>query len=326
MAWTSTAALACAILIAPAAATETAAQNPPADDERPLVTVGLGTGPIVTSYQLAELPRVVAGWAASSFLVKEASGLTGSVQVRLRRSLLLEGEVTYASGVHSQATTQSEYSQFGRPAQFVADTTFSIDQSLSQTSVAANLLVPVDTAVPRVSTFIGAGGGVRATATRFDTSLSCAPRVPTGCDGRPNVESGERGTAFAPILQVSYGVDIVIRPRLSGFAALRWPFELNSDYRDNHLTGFGVTGGVRLAVGPTTFGTRQLKKGERRPSDLRTGALLGLVSGGIVGGILAAGSSSDDLRSLAPPVMSLYGAGIGAAIGVVLDMTGRHRP
>jgi hypothetical protein len=47
--------------------------------------------------------------------------------------------------------------------------------------------------------------------------------------------------------------------------------------------------------------------------------MLALAGGGIVGGRLAAESSSDDIRSLAPPAMSLYGAGIGAAIGALLD-------
>jgi hypothetical protein len=321
MARTSTAAtLACAILISPAAATETAAQNSPADDQRPLITAGFGAGPIVTGYHLVELPRLVSGWSGTSFLVKEPSGLMGSVQVRIRRSLILEGEVTYASGTRSLASTQGEYSQFERPTRFVADTTFFIDESLSQTSVVGNLLVPVGTTVPRVSTFFGGGGGVRATATRLDTLLSCAPRVPTGCDGRPDVERHERGTTFTPILQATYGVDIFVRPRLSGFAALRFPFEPASDYDDNNLTGFGVTAGVRLAlVGGNTFGTSEVTKGRRTASHFRTGTLLGLVGGGIVGGIWAAGSSSDDLRGVAPPMMSLYGAGIGAAFGALLD-------
>jgi hypothetical protein len=251
--------------------------------------------------------------------VKEPLGLTGSVQVRIRRSLILEGEVTYALGARSLASTQGEYSQFERPTRFVADTTFFIDESLSQTSVVGNVLVPVGTAVPRVSTFFGGGVGVRAAATRLDTLLSCAPRVPTGCVERPDVEGHERGTTFTPMLQATYGVDILVRPRLSGFAALRVPFEPASDYDDNHLTGFGVTGGVRLAPGRTTFGTSQVKEGGRTPSYLRTGTLLGLVGGGIVGGIWAAGSTSDDLRGVAPPMMSLYGAGIGAAVGALLD-------
>ena len=63
-----------------------------------------------------------------------------------------------------------------------------------------------------------------------------------------------------------------------------------------------MTAGVRLPI-----------------AHLRTGTLLGLVAGGIVGGIWAAGSSSDDLRIAAPPVLSVYGAGIGAAIGLALD-------
>lgn len=318
---TSTAAaLACAILIAPAAATETAAQNPPADDQRPLVTVSFGAGPIVTGYHLVELPRLVSGWAGTGFLVKEPSGLTGSVHVRIRRSLILEGEVTYASGAGSLASTQAEYSQFERPTRFVADTTFFIDESLSQTAVVGNLMVPVATTVPRVSTFFGGGGGVRATVTRLDTLLSCAPREPTGCDGRPDVEGHERGTTFTPILQATYGVDILVRPRLSGFAALRFPFEPASDYDDNNLTGFGVTAGVRLALaGGHTLGTSEVMKGRRTASHFRTGTLLGLVGGGIVGGLWAAGSSSEDLRAVAPPMMSLYGAGIGAAFGALLD-------
>jgi hypothetical protein len=195
-----------------------------------------------------------------------------------------------------------------------------LDESLSQTAVVGNLLVPVDTTVPRVSTFFGGGGGVRATARRLDTLLQCVPRIPTGCDGRPDVEGHERRTTFTPMLQATYGVDILVRPRLSGFAALRFPFEPASDYEDNNLTGFGVTAGVRLAlVGGNSFGTSEATKGRRTVSHFRTGTLLGLVGGGIVGGIWAAGSSSDDLRGVAPPMMSLYGAGIGAAFGALLD-------
>jgi hypothetical protein len=196
-----------------------------------------------------------------------------------------------------------------------------LDESLSQTAVVGNLLVPVDTTVPRVSTFFEGGGGVRATARRLDTLLQCVPRIPTGCDGRPDVEGHERRTTFTPMLQATYGVDILVRPRLSGFAALRFPFEPASDYEDNNLTGFGVTAGVRLAlVGGNSFGTSEATKGRRTVSHFRTGTLLGLVGGGgIVGGIWAAGSSSDDLRGVAPPMMSLYGAGIGAAFGALLD-------
>lgn len=91
------------------------------------------------------------------------------------------------------------------------------------------------------------------------------------------------------------------------------------NYENNHLTGFGITAGLRLAFGRRGFEASNRRKAGRSPSALRTGTMLGLAGGGIVGGLWAAQSSSDDLRSLAPPVMSLYGAGIGAAIGAVLD-------
>ena len=162
-----------------------------------MVTVSFGAGPIVTGYHLVELPRPVSGWAGTSFLVKEPSGLTGSAHVRIRRSLILEGEVTFASGARSLASTQSEYSQFDRPTRFVADTTFFIDESLSQTSVVGSLLVPVATTVPRVSTFFGGGGGVRATVTHWTlcrVRLDCQPAVTDGLTWRAmNDEPVRRG-------------------------------------------------------------------------------------------------------------------------------------
>src|SRR5262245_31434780 len=122
MARTSTAAalIACAILLAPAATRHAAAQTPPSattgqnladpDDARwPLVTLSFGVGPIVTASHIADLPRNVSGWTGIGFFVKVPSALTGSVQVRFRRSMRLEGEVTYAPGRHSLAATNPEY-------------------------------------------------------------------------------------------------------------------------------------------------------------------------------------------------------------------------
>lgn len=272
------------------------------------------------------MPRAVAGWTGSGFHLKPTE-LSGSVRVRIKPLLLFEGEVRYASATYSRAMTQGEYSQIGRPTSFVAKTTFFIDKSASQTSVAGNLLVPVGTALPTVSAFFGAGGGVRTTATQLETSLVCEPRVPTGCNGRPDVKGGQRGTSLAPIIQMNYGVDMILYPRLSGFAALRWPFELGSDSGDSAITGFGATVGVRLALGRTPFTAKQFASGERRPSRLRTGTLLGLIGGGMVGGLIAAESFSDDWRRVGPPMMTLLGTGVGAAIGAALDESARrHRP
>jgi hypothetical protein len=307
------------VLVKPGATAATG-QDTPVQRKAQLapVTVSVGVGPIVTTYQTISLPRPVSGWTGTGFLVEEPSALMGSVQVRIRPSVFLEGAVTYASGARALATTQGERAAefFGG---FVDDTTFLIDEAISETSIVGNLMVPVGISVPRVSTFVGGGGGVRATSTRLDTLLLCAPRQPTGCEGRPDVERHERGTAFAPLLQLNYGIDVLIQPRLSGFAALRWPFVPASDEDDVNLTGFGMTAGVRLGLGGKIFETSDGRKGERAPSQFRTGTMLGLVGGGIVGGIWGAQSSSDDTRGAAPPLMSLIGVGVGAGVGALLD-------
>ena len=75
-----------------------------------------------------------------------------------------------------------EYAQQGRPTQFVADTTISAQESVAALSVAMNLLFRLDTSVPHVSTFLGVGPGIRRTVTSLDTSLTCVPRIATGCD------------------------------------------------------------------------------------------------------------------------------------------------
>ena len=157
------------------------------------------------------------------------------------------------------ATTQGERPQFF--GNFVADTTFLIDEEISQTSVVGSLVVPVGTTVPRVSTFVGGGGGVRVTSTRLYTLLSCAPREPAGCEGRPDVERREKGTALAPLLQVSYGIDVLIQPACP------------------------VAAGVRLGLGGKTFETNDGRKSRRAQSHLRTGTMLGLIGAGIGAGI-----------------------------------------
>lgn len=312
----------CTILIAPPATHHAAGQTltiqsgaGPEASKRVPVTVSVGVGPIATDYRTLDLPRETGGARALGSLMNVPAALTGSLQLPLSRLLFVDTEVTYASGRHSPMISIPEYAQQGRPTQFVADTTFRAQESVSALSVAVNLLFRVDTAVPRVSTFFGVGPGIRRTATSLDTSLTCVPRIATGCDGRPDVDSHSRATTVDRTLHAMSGLDVLVGPRLSAFATLRFPLDPIFDVDRNELTGFGMTAGVRLPIGRTSL----QKKGTRTASHLRTGTLLGLVAGGIVGGIWAAGSSSDDLRIAAPPAMSVYGAGIGAAIGLALD-------
>lgn len=315
----SATALACIILLAPAtthhATGQTLTIQVREDAKRVPVTASVGVGPIATGYRTIDLPRETGGMSDFSSLMNVPAALTGSLQVPLSRLLFIDTEVTYASGRHSPTISIPEYAEQGRPPRFVADTTVSAQESVSALSVAVNLLFRVDTSIPGVSTFFGVGPGIRRTATSLDTSLTCVPRIATGCDGRPDLDDHSRGTTVDRTLHAISGLDVFIGPRLSAFATLRFPLDPIFDLDRNDLTGFGMTGGVRLPLGKTSLE----KKDRGTASDLRTGTLLGLVAGGIVGGIWAAGSSSDDLRLAAPPMLSVYGAGIGAAIGLALN-------
>lgn len=312
-------ALACIILIAPLATHPAAGQTLSIqgreESKRVPVTASVGVGPIATDYRLIELPRETGGTRALGSLMNVPAALTGSLQLPLSRLLVIDTEVTYASGRHSPVIRIPEYVQQGRPTQFVADTTISAQESVAALSVAVNLLFRLDTSVPRVSTFFGVGPGIRRTVTSLDTSLTCVPRIATGCDGRPDLNSHSQGTTVDGTLHAISGLDILVGPRLSAFATLRFPLDSSFDVDLNEVTGFHMTAGVRLPIAQTGLE----KKGRRTASHFRTGTLLGLVAGGIVGGIWAAGSSSDDLRIAAPPLLSVYGAGIGAAIGLALD-------
>ena len=173
-------------------------------------------------------------------------GLVGSVRVPIGRIAIIEGELSRLSG-HAGATfTNPEYALTGTPTKFVSDSTFSVDEFRNTITVGANVLMRVGT--PRVSTFFGGGPALRRTSGSLDTYLACQPRIPGGCEGRPNVEEHERGTTVSPGIQLVYGLDVALAPRLAAFAAVRVTSLGGTTFDNDAVAGFGVASGVRVAL------------------------------------------------------------------------------
>ena len=161
------------------------------DTRGPDVSVSLGlTGLVPADILLVDLPRAVAGATGVGFRMAMRPGLVGSVGVPIGRIAIVEGELSRLSGHAGQTFTIPEYALTGTPTKFVSDSTFSVDESRETITVGANVLLRVGT--PRVSTFFGGGPALRRTTGSLDTHLACKPRIPGGCDGRPNVEGHER--------------------------------------------------------------------------------------------------------------------------------------
>ena len=327
---------------------------PQARDTRgPDVSVSLGlAGLVPADILLVDLPRAVAGTTGVGFRMAMRPGLVGSVRVPIGRIAIVEGELSRLSGHGGHTFTFPEYALTGTPTKFVSDSTFSVDESRETIMVGANVLLRVGT--PRVSTFFGGGPTLRRTTGSLDTHLACKPRIPGGCDGRPNVEGHKRGTTVSPGIQLVYGLDVALAPRLAAFAAVRLTSLGGTTFDNGAVAGFGVASGVRVAIRrPAPLqtlpeirvtgidGTKRtgrfvsltstdvvlrqqgadlrvpltdVRRVETVAHPVRNGGLLGLVGGGLLG-VAIASSYHDDGRGVIPCFLSGIGFGVGLAIG-----------
>lgn len=160
--------------------------------------------------------------------------LVGSIQVPVGRSLVIEGETTRSTG-HTEFEGISD-TRIDRP--YFPFSTSRTDHE--QLIVGANLLMRKP--LGRMSGFVGGGmGGYRKTF-RFQAHTTCRPRVPGGCDGRPDTDNHWEQRQSGPSWQLVGGFDVPLAARLSAFGAARWITAGDS--------GIGAFGGLRVPIAP----------------------------------------------------------------------------
>jgi hypothetical protein len=225
--------------------------------------------------------------------------VSASVRVPLRRSLWLEGEWTRAAG----GARRSFDHQNGLSTRIFTTAA----ESRSTNVIAANLLWPVG--AERVSTFFGAGIGIRRTDAVLDYDTRCESTVPNGCAGRIT-DARRFGEPMSGVTwQGIMGVEAAMTTRASVMWSVRLLRLGEASYEDDQNYGFAIDARLVLRRTPRQRSTAP-------PRRMRDAMLAGLVAGGFVGA--AAGSTFSEEGRLVLPMYSIgIGAGAGALVGAL---------
>lgn len=349
-----------ALVLAPAAGWAQAAPQDAAPAVRvPVVDVSLGLASGGQNSTLIDLPRVVAGATGVTFDASARTGIAGAVRVAVGR-LVIEAQASRMSSRGGGTLTLPELGAVSPPTGFVADSTFNAQESRHVTTAGGAAAVRIGVVHPRLSSFLGSGLTVTRVTRRLDATLTCLPRVAGGCAGRPDLESQDETTTTRPSLQVVYGLDVSMTPRLAAFAMLRWSDVGRAEFGDDSLS---LVSGVRLALRTRVTGAERPEvrvtatDGSRRTGRLvalsatdvvvrrggvddrvplsevrrvetvtrrvRSGALFGGISGSLVGfAIGAARAPSTDMGASGHSLLGgLWGTGVGALLGALMNLT-----
>ena len=186
-------------------------------------------------------PSLLVSVAASSVGLddwrrSDGPALVGSVQGRLNRFLVLEGEVTRWSAVDD----------FGVPGYFGGGESSYYFQHRDREvwTVGSNLLLRAGTS--RVTGFAGAGLGVRSSREAHSSTFRCppGPRTPSTCTGEEIYQSINQ-TSTGLTEQFLVGGEFWVTRRLAAYGGARFAFA-GDDFRTT--AGFAPLAGLRVAL------------------------------------------------------------------------------
>jgi hypothetical protein len=284
-------------------------------DPLPAATWSLGAGMLVPVNREVPVPPWSPQGYASIYMpfYSALPLLVGSVRVPLGRSIFVEGEIGRAAAGGARRWTDGHNLRpwpqpYGYRAQLLTDA------SQSRSAVTALASIGYRLGTSNVSHYIAGGVGLRRTAGKFDVLTRCEPLEPDGCLGTSTFEFHAESTGLAPTAQLQWGVDVKATRRLSIYGSGRWAAMGETTYDDTKHGGFTITSGARMAIGAGDVVPRQR---DDRPHYIRTASLMGAVIGTFAGAIIGRGSNHDDVRLAAPAGMTVWGFGIGAAIGAI---------
>ena len=166
----------------------------------------------------------------------DGPALVGSVQGRLNRFLVLEGEVTRWTAVDD----------FGGPGYFGAGESnyFFEHRHREVWTIGSNLLLRAGTS--RVTGFAGAGLGVRSSREAHSSSFRCppGPRTPSICTGE-EISRSIHWTSTGLTEQFLVGGEVWITSHLAAYGGARFAFGAD-DLRTT--AGYAPLAGVRVAM------------------------------------------------------------------------------
>jgi len=166
----------------------------------------------------------------------DGPALVASVQGRLKRFLVLEGEVTRWTAVDD----------FGGPGYFGGgESNYLFEHRHGEVwTIGSNLLLRAGTS--RVTGFTGAGLGVRSSREAHSTSFRCAagPKTPSICTGE-EISRSNHSTSTGLTEQFLVGGEVWITPRLAAYGGARFAFAAD-DFRTT--AGYAPHAGLRVAL------------------------------------------------------------------------------
>jgi hypothetical protein len=277
--------------------------------------------------------------------------LVASIQIPVRRSFVIEGEVIRSTGQR----TISGYFDNRADRPYSPFSTVQTDHEAL--NVGVNVLVRKGTS--RVTGFAGGGVGVHRSIDNTVFFTRCEPRVPGGCEGRPDTVNDWRRTTSGPSWQAIGGVDVAIAPRVAAFVAGRITPSLGAvggvrvalrtraaaaqqnqppgprvrvigadrSRREGDLVSLGSSEVVILQDGrnvsiPLT-GVRRVEKVTHR---VRNGAIWGAIGGYVIGYVASCGGGDEeDCWPEIGAMVAGMGAAAGAATGAFENMANRER-
>ncbi len=207
----------------------------------PGVTRAQAPSPLGEPRVSTRLPSLIVSVAASpvgldDWRRSDGPALVGSVQGRLNRFLVLEGEVTRWSAVDD----------FGGPGYFGgAESSYFFEHRHREVwTIGSNLLLRAGTS--RVTGFTGAGLGVRSSREAHSSSFRCppGPRTPSICTGE-EISRSDHWTSTGLTEQFLVGGEVWITPRLAAYGGARFAFAAD-DFRTT--AGYAPHAGLRVAL------------------------------------------------------------------------------
>ena len=186
-------------------------------------------------------PSLLVSVAASSVGLddwrrSDGPALVGSVQGRLNRFLVLEGEVTRWSAVDDFGVPG--YSGGGESSYYFQH------RDREVWTVGSNLLLRAGTS--RVTGFAGAGLGIRSSREAHSSTFRCppGPRTPSTCTGEEIYQSINQ-TSTGLTEQFLVGGEFWVTRRLAAYGGARFAFG-GDDFRTT--AGFAPLAGLRVAL------------------------------------------------------------------------------